>query len=153
MSRSTIFTALGLLALLGGAAPYAAASHGTASVASDVHVDRAGLAKRVVVSGQCRGHGHYRLVLTNMGTGPDRQVDADLIVRGVAKRSHWGYTSEATTRFADGTAVTGVGDFGSATADRQGVINVGAATPAGVRHTFELVLSHGENSCRVSVSA
>jgi hypothetical protein len=153
MNRSMTLTALALLGLLAGAAtPYAAASPVESASSSHALIEQEGLAKRVVVTGLCSGHGHYRLILSNTGSGGNRLVDADLTIRGAGKRTQWAMSIEATTIFGDGTAVTGIGD-GFATADRHGVISTGGATPAGVRHTFEFSLSRDGHSCLVSVSA
>jgi hypothetical protein len=154
MNHLITAAAVGLIGLSAGASvPLASAAPSEQSTTTETRLAESGLAKRVVVTGLCRARGHYRLVLTNDGAGEHPSVVAELTVRGVPKRSLWGYTSEATTRFDDGTAVTGIGDFGSARADRRGVIEVDAATPAGIRHTFGLVLSNEHNRCVVSASA
>lgn len=124
--------ALGLLPVASG--PVSASTPGN---------DNPGVAGRVVSKGLCDGGARYRLVVRNERTEDgDRIVLADLTVRRAGAQKRWSLGTEARTEFADGTFVTGYSD-GFAHSNRKGVIETGAATPAGVAHGFQFWLSRG----------
>ena len=91
----------------------------------------------VLVSGLCSGRAAYH--------GSVRQ-DGDTVVMTIhvrrgGERVRWSLSTEATTHFRDGSAVTGIGDFGSLRSNADGRFEVSAGTPLGVRHEIKVHLS------------
>jgi hypothetical protein len=105
----------------------------------------------VVVGGVCSGSAAYYGTVHQEG---DRIVFR-LHLRRAGDRVRWNFTTEATTYFGDGTAVTGIGDFGRTRTDASGHATVSAATPLGVRHEFKLTLGRpkADEHCFVRVKA
>ncbi len=79
---------------------------------------------------------------------------ADVTVRQAGRRVNWQFNTMATTTFADGQSVTGIGDFGQARSDRKGVLRLSVGTPFGAHHSIELTMSrsNGPGHCRVLVA-
>jgi hypothetical protein len=112
-----------------------------------------GLAQSFVAAGRCDGGPRFRVEFHNETTEEGLVVSADLRLKRAGDRARWDFTSTATTTFTDGTKVTLVGDFGRARSSRQGVVEISASTPAGVRHSigFGLTRRGDGATCTVRV--
>jgi hypothetical protein len=105
----------------------------------------------VLISGVCSGKAAFHGSVRQVG---DRVVLTVQFHRA-GERARWNLTTEATTYFGDGTAVTGIGDFGTAHSDADGKMKASVGTPLGVRHELKLQLSRpraGEH-CYIRVQA
>jgi hypothetical protein len=105
----------------------------------------------VAVSGLCSARAAYRAVVRQDGN----DVVMTAYVRRAGERVRWNLSTQATTYFGDGTAVTGIGDFGSTRTDRDGRATVQVATPVGARHDLRLDLwrAKTEEHCLIRITA